>query len=54
MIVLAIRDLHAQGQVLHRDIKPENILLDVDTNGIVTRVKLIDFGQSCCAPEKLK
>lgn len=42
----AIKVCHQIG-IMHRDIKPDNILLNIDSNGGISDIKLCDFGLSC-------
>lgn len=41
----AVNYLH-QNNICHRDIKPENILFSKKYNGLMSEIKLIDFGLS--------
>lgn len=45
-LVQAVLSCH-NNMILHRDLKPENVLINADKNGIVTDLKLCDFGASC-------
>ena len=45
-IARAVHRCHELG-IMHRDIKLQNILVNVDGKGMVTRVKLADFGFAC-------
>ena len=45
MIASGLSYCHSNG-VIHRDIKLENILLDVDSSGNITHVKIADFGMA--------
>lgn len=44
-IVEAVKYCHDHN-IMHRDLKPENILVNVDREGLVTNLKLADFGQA--------
>uniref|UniRef100_A0A1B0GI90 non-specific serine/threonine protein kinase n=2 Tax=Lutzomyia longipalpis TaxID=7200 RepID=A0A1B0GI90_LUTLO len=48
----AMAYLHSLG-IVHRDIKPENLLVKLDGNGMVTELKLGDFGLACEVTEPL-
>jgi serine/threonine protein kinase len=36
--------LHSEMQLLHRDLKSDNILVDIDEQGKINKIKLTDFG----------
>jgi len=43
MIVKGLQHCHSNN-VMHRDLKPENILVNVDDEGVITDLRLADFG----------
>ena len=43
---------HANG-IIHHDLKPDNILVKTNSYGVITKVKVADFGLSCSTQEKL-
>ena len=44
-IALGLDHYHKQG-IMHQDLKLENILVKTNSAGLITRVKLADFGLS--------
>jgi serine/threonine protein kinase len=44
MLLSGLNEMHSTG-IMHRDIKPSNLLLQVDSDRILT-LKLCDFGQA--------
>lgn len=48
----AMSYIHSLG-IVHRDIKPENLLVEMDPHGLVTQLKLGDFGLACEVTEPL-
>lgn len=51
-LAAAMAYLHSLG-IVHRDIKPENLLVELDADGVVTELKLADFGLACEVVEPL-
>lgn len=46
-VIDALWDCHETGQIMHRDVKPENIVINLDRNGQIFDLKLIDLGLAC-------
>lgn len=50
-ILEAVDYVHSTG-IVHRDLKPENVMLEFNSKGEISHLKLIDFGLACYMEDK--